>query len=68
MLDRIYRIVDEGGPFDEIFANSEGATIAATFLVSPSWDILSLVYSQIFSTHKQSVTTIMEERQGAESS
>ena len=48
VLDRIYRIVDEGGPFDGIFANSEGATIVANFLVSPSWDILSLVYSQNF--------------------
>ena len=48
MLDRIYRIMDEGGPFDGILANSEGATIAATLLVFPSWDVLSLVYSQIF--------------------
>ena len=33
VLDRIYRIVDEQGPFDGIIGNSEGATIAATFLV-----------------------------------
>ena len=33
VLDRIYRILDEEGPFDGIIGNSEGATIAATFLI-----------------------------------
>ena len=33
VLDRIYRIMDEEGPFDGILGNSEGATVAATFLV-----------------------------------
>ena len=32
-IDRIYRIVDQEGPFDGILGNSEGATIAATFLI-----------------------------------
>ena len=33
VLDRIYRIIDEDGPFDGIIGNSEGATVGATFLV-----------------------------------
>ncbi len=33
VFDRIYRILDEEGPFDGILGNSEGATIAATFLI-----------------------------------
>ena len=32
-LDRIYRIMDEEGPFDGILGFSEGATVAATFLI-----------------------------------
>lgn len=33
VLDRIYRIMDEEGPFDGIMGNSEGATVAASFLI-----------------------------------
>ena len=33
VLDRIYRIMDEEGPFDGILGNSEGATVGATFLI-----------------------------------
>ena len=32
-FDRIYRIADEEGPFDGILGNSEGAIMAATFLI-----------------------------------
>ena len=33
VLDRLYEVLDEEGPFDGIMGNSEGAAIAATFLV-----------------------------------
>ena len=33
VLDRIYRIWDEEGPFDGILGHSEGATVGATFLI-----------------------------------
>ena len=33
VLDRLYRIMDEEGPFDGILGNSEGATVVATFLI-----------------------------------
>ena len=33
VLDRIYRIMEEEGPFDGILGISEGATVAATFLI-----------------------------------
>lgn len=33
VLDRLHTIVDKEGPFDGILGNSEGATLAATFLV-----------------------------------
>ena len=32
-LDRIYRVVENDGPFDGIIGNSEGANVAATFIV-----------------------------------
>ena len=32
-IDRLYRILENDGPFDGIIGNSEGATVAATFIV-----------------------------------
>ena len=33
VLDRLYRILDDEGPFDGIIGNSEGAVMAATFII-----------------------------------
>ncbi|CAD6580421.1 MAG: hypothetical protein ASARMPRED_000213 [Alectoria sarmentosa] len=33
VLDRLYRVLDHDGPFDGIIGNSEGACVAATFVV-----------------------------------